>query len=551
MASSIADFALLRKVAADSAGELFLAARVLEASADERVQLLRLPGAGRDAALKTRFVQAAQIGAQVGSARVPAVIEVGVFKDDLYAAAWPVDGVPLRELLEEDRRAGRKPFLPFCLAIATELARIVEAIHERGDVWAQTGGAALTGALPAGLVPSSIVIAHDGAVRVRLLSSWMDRSAKSAFIAPEVKTGGRARAPSDVWAVGAAFRALLSGDPDGGKTLRPGVGRGTVALLQGALEPDADLRIDAIGLRERLEELLYEARPRSTHELIADVLRERYDDLIKEVTYATMERGVAARIRKDRARLVAGIERLFPAPGDEGDTIPPGALDEPSSRTDVSARPASLSSLANDVFTGEGLPFFSAEELVQPTGEATQRFEALADFEQPASVTDPDELRRPIAAKNVRRVGPATPSRDFSKPEGSRGAPRGQFTRVDRMTVLLPRAPKLASGRADDHPDEATRTVPGPEVSGTESAQPRSSEIESMEPGSLAVDAPTGSVVFVNGTELGRGELVVRGLDRFARYVLRVHLAGFRPWSVVVTLNGKPSAKVVPTLIPR
>jgi hypothetical protein len=157
----------------------------------------------------------------------------------------------------------------------------------------------------------------------------------------------------------------------------------------------------------------------------------------------------------------------------------------------------------------------------------------------------------------VRALAP-TPSRDFSKPEGSRGEPAAKgparFTRVDPKTVMLEVArPLLATSQRSIDAAELDLTTTGPRgLSATTSAvDPKLSELESIEAGTLVVEAPAGSVVFVNGTELGRGELVLRGIDRWARYVVRVHRAGCAPWSAVVSLGGKPTARVTPKLTKR
>jgi hypothetical protein len=69
--------------------------------------------------------------------------------------------------------------------------------------------------------------------------------------------------------------------------------------------------------------------------------------------------------------------------------------------------------------------------------------------------------------------------------------------------------------------------------------------------GILVVDAPAEATVIVNGVERGRGMVRVGDLDREARHAVRIHCAGFAPWSGSVSLQGKPAAKIRPTLKPR
>lgn len=69
--------------------------------------------------------------------------------------------------------------------------------------------------------------------------------------------------------------------------------------------------------------------------------------------------------------------------------------------------------------------------------------------------------------------------------------------------------------------------------------------------GVLVVDAPAEATVTVNGIERGRGMVRVGDLDREARHAVRIHCAGYAPWSGSVSLQGKPAAKIRPSLKPR
>jgi hypothetical protein len=69
--------------------------------------------------------------------------------------------------------------------------------------------------------------------------------------------------------------------------------------------------------------------------------------------------------------------------------------------------------------------------------------------------------------------------------------------------------------------------------------------------GVLVVDAPAEATVTVNGIERGRGTVRVGDLDREARHAVRIHCAGYAPWSGSVSLQGKPAAKIRPSLKPR
>jgi hypothetical protein len=78
-----------------------------------------------------------------------------------------------------------------------------------------------------------------------------------------------------------------------------------------------------------------------------------------------------------------------------------------------------------------------------------------------------------------------------------------------------------------------------------------STDDEALADGVLVVDAPTDAVVIVNGVERGRGHVRVVDLDRQARHAVRIHCPGHHAWSGSVSLDGKPAAKIRPTVKPR
>jgi hypothetical protein len=69
--------------------------------------------------------------------------------------------------------------------------------------------------------------------------------------------------------------------------------------------------------------------------------------------------------------------------------------------------------------------------------------------------------------------------------------------------------------------------------------------------GVLVVEAPADASVTVNGVERGRGVVRVLELDRHARHAVRIHCPGHVPWSGSVSLEGRPAAKIKPSLKPR
>lgn len=111
--------------------------------------------------------------------------------------------------------------------------------------------------------------------------------------------------------------------------------------------------------------------------------------------------------------------------------------------------------------------------------------------------------------------------------------PEADFRPTDnalRGRSLLRSEPDAVDDDAHDLPDETPAPLPD------------------AEPGTLVIEVPAEAVVFVDGAERARGAVRLEGVDRYARFAVRVHCPGFEPWSGLVSLNGKSAAKVKPTL---
>ncbi len=90
--------------------------------------------------------------------------------------------------------------------------------------------------------------------------------------------------------------------------------------------------------------------------------------------------------------------------------------------------------------------------------------------------------------------------------------------------------------------------VPAPRASLRAPSPPQAPE---QHDGVLVVEAPADASITVNGVDRGRGIVRISDLDRDARHAVRIHAPGFQPWSGSVSLQGKPAAKIRPTLKPR
>jgi hypothetical protein len=108
-----------------------------------------------------------------------------------------------------------------------------------------------------------------------------------------------------------------------------------------------------------------------------------------------------------------------------------------------------------------------------------------------------------------------------------------------------------------DEPDQPSKSAEPPFASAPaaraipEEPRSRSRALEEPADGVLVVEAPPDASVTVNGVERGRGVVRVLELDRFARHAVRIHCPGHVPWSGSVSLEGRPAAKIKPSLRPR
>lgn len=102
--------------------------------------------------------------------------------------------------------------------------------------------------------------------------------------------------------------------------------------------------------------------------------------------------------------------------------------------------------------------------------------------------------------------------------------------------------------------DDDTQAPEGegdPSITSEVVARPKPPGAAEAGDGILVVEAPADASIVVNGVDRGRGVVRVSGLDRHTRHAVRIHCPGHLPWSGSVTLEGKPAAKIRPTLKPR
>jgi hypothetical protein len=174
-----------------------------------------------------------------------------------------------------------------------------------------------------------------------------------------------------------------------------------------------------------------------------------------------------------------------------------------------------------------------------PSDEATARLPAPRRLDAVPRISpeeaDDRTLSRPVLKRNrVVPSGEGSPARLLDE-MGLRSTPKG-------------RAFSTESGD-DEHVVIASSKPAKPPV-----AEPSATPTTTTNDGEddmgafLVIDAPAGATVFVDGEEKGQGRTIVNGIDPHARFAIRVHKAGYKPWSGTTSLDGMREAIVRPTL---
>ncbi|MBI1945489.1 MAG: hypothetical protein HYS27_07325 [Deltaproteobacteria bacterium] len=383
--ATFADFALLRTSSSYGGAEIVRARRVTEGGVEPPVHLALFGTQSvRDAALEQRLLDLAEAAAPLDHEAVARIAEVGRYDGSLYAATAAVEGIDLATLLEHERRRRAKPDARFVLAVAFSLARVVQDLHELGDVWA-AGGVGLSVLFPDGLRPEAVVLRADGAVLLRVLAGALaPAGAPTPFRAPELVEGAGSAA-SDVFATIQVLRALLAVDVNAQAAPRlPEKCAALPTLLVSALQknpedrPTLDATVDTLraafadnapnqapaavittALRRDLRALLPDERgddavPAAAIDEIArrrgSVLAGRtvlFPRVARRAPPPTRERSVVATVEMHRPVVATvamrrlerhredDVDRVFTQEGDTSEGASPSSLENTSSRPSV------------------------------------------------------------------------------------------------------------------------------------------------------------------------------------------------------------------------
>ena len=296
--------------------------RALDRLHDRQVALKVRPVAGETS--RTRLLSEARLLLSLSPHPGLPLVREDFFVDDRYFIAmdW-IEGTDLEALLDHEGRPGLDPAL--VIGYLEQAAEALEHLHTHvppvvhGDV------------KPANLILTSsgrIVLVDFG-----LSSTPTDdlrRAGTAGYMAPEVATGARPTATSDVYSFAATALALLTGEPpSGGAPSWGAIERERIAALERILRPN--LATDP-GRRDpspaafvaRLQRWWGVALPRGTVTLVlADMSSVRAgssEDSVSEIARAHRGHGVSP---ADDGPLLAafespedGLERLASLPAD-------------------------------------------------------------------------------------------------------------------------------------------------------------------------------------------------------------------------------------------
>lgn len=195
-------FRLLELIGSGGMGIVWLAFDTVE----PRQVALKRPHTGGGPGMREQLLREAEVAARVAHPNAIKVFDVVVDRDACWLVMEYFNGASLAELL--DRQTMLAPLrvagLGAQVAAALTAAHAVEVVHR--DV-----------------TPANILVAENGSVKVTDygISAWRAATVTSsgkisgtaAYVSPEVANGSGAKAPSDVYSLGATLFAAVEGAP--------------------------------------------------------------------------------------------------------------------------------------------------------------------------------------------------------------------------------------------------------------------------------------------------------------------------------------------------
>jgi serine/threonine protein kinase len=356
-------------------------------------------GQSQDEAFANAFVHAANVYAALDHERITRVHEVNVQGAQYYIAADLVRGIDLQRMLEALGQRGETLAADVAMLIALDVAEALAHAHERRDLQPE-------GVVHLGLSPRSILVTHEGEVRVTdvglriplILPGWADgpeAAAWAGYTAPEVLRAGSRDLRADVFslaavlfelltgrrafegATGAEVRQRIEGGPPTATATAPSTDARLQSLIAQAMQANPEFRLPSMdAFREQLAPLLGNRANRARADL------------------ASVARRVARPERKTGAFPVVAMPAMAPPP-------PPTPATPPTRWAPPPRGPQLTTPKPTNTMVGVGpddaaiLPV----ELVEVPGAPTiPQMEAVNQDEiptRPIEKIEPDEPVRP------------------------------------------------------------------------------------------------------------------------------------------------------------
>jgi serine/threonine-protein kinase len=197
-------------------GEVFLARERDAQGLDRWVAIKRLlPHLAASPEFVARFRREAILAAQLAHANIVPVYEFGEVDGAPYLAMEFVDGGNLRSVVDRAHAAGLRLSLPLAVHVCAEIAAALEYAHAKSD----TSGHPL-GIIHRDVSPQNVLISRHGEVKladfglahVEARGTFVGPLfGKVAYMPPEQASSGEVDARSDLYALGAMFFELATG----------------------------------------------------------------------------------------------------------------------------------------------------------------------------------------------------------------------------------------------------------------------------------------------------------------------------------------------------
>ena len=212
-------YLLIQRLSRGGMGEIFLAKHGL--AGFEKLCVIKkvLPSLAEDEQFISRFIDEAQVAIKLHHVNVAQVFEVGRVGDEYFLALEYLEGRDLRRLLTVVARQSRRIPAPIALFIAREMANGLAYAHRRTHADGQS-----LGLVHCDISPPNVLVSFEGETKIidfGIAKSALRATAtdpkmgfgKFGYMAPEqLVRGGVVDARTDLYAVGAVFFELLTGE---------------------------------------------------------------------------------------------------------------------------------------------------------------------------------------------------------------------------------------------------------------------------------------------------------------------------------------------------